>query len=141
MIECHLLDSWTAAPYRESPEFRWAIILGGFGAPLFLFLAGAAVALAAGSRFRRGGDARAAAGSVVRRGLEIFALAFLFRLQAVVVSWGAWGTLLKVRHPERHGVVDRGDGADLARCGFEPLAIRGVRGRGAPDDVSHAPRA
>lgn len=96
MIEAHLLDSWTAAPYRESREFTWAIILGGFGAPLFLFLAGVAVALAAGSRSRRLGDARAAARTIVRRGLQIFALAFLFRLQAVVLSWGAWATLLNV---------------------------------------------
>jgi hypothetical protein len=27
MIEAHLLDSWTAAPYRESREFMWAILM------------------------------------------------------------------------------------------------------------------
>ena len=49
MIEAHLLDSWTRFPDRQTKEFAQAMILGGFGAPLFLFLAGVAVPLAAGS--------------------------------------------------------------------------------------------
>lgn len=96
MIEAHLLDSWTRSPDRESDAFHWSMTLGGFGAPLFLFLAGVSVALSAAAKFQRLGDARAASNAVVRRGLEIFALAFLFRLQACVLSWGAWWTLLKV---------------------------------------------
>ena len=38
---------------RHSWQFMWAMILGGFGAPLFLFLAGVSVALSAGSKARR----------------------------------------------------------------------------------------
>ena len=38
----------------------------------------------------------AASRAVMRRGLEIFGLAFLFRLQACILSWGPWRTLLKV---------------------------------------------
>ncbi len=72
------------------------MILGGFGAPLFLFLAGVSVALSAGSKLRRGLDPKAASGAVVKRGLQIFGLAFLFRVQAMVVSWGPWRSLLKV---------------------------------------------
>jgi uncharacterized membrane protein len=96
MIEAHVVDSWTAAPYREAPAFGWSMILGGFGAPLFLFLAGAAVALSASAKARRSGSDWLAARAVMRRGLEIFALAFLFRLQAMILSWGSWGSLLKV---------------------------------------------
>ena len=96
MIEAHLIDSWTRSPDRESSEFGWAMILGGFGAPLFLFLAGVAVALSAGSKFRRTTDVRGASSAVVRRGLEIFGLAFLFRLQALAFGWGHPRTLLKV---------------------------------------------
>ena len=33
---------------------------------------------------------------MVKRGLQIFGLAFLFRVQAMVVSWGPWRSLLKV---------------------------------------------
>ncbi len=68
--------------------FRDATVLGGFAAPLFLWLAGLAVVLAAAAAVRRGGSRREAAEAVCRRGLEIFILAFLFRLQAFLVSPG-----------------------------------------------------
>ena len=96
MIEAHLLDSWTRAADRDSPEFRGAMLVGGFGAPMFLFLAGVAVALSAGAKARSTGDPLRAARMVARRGLEIFALAFLFRFQAWVLGWGPAWTLLKV---------------------------------------------
>lgn len=109
MIEAHIIDSWTRLDERSTPQFGASTILGGFGAPLFLFLAGVAVALSAGSKFRRvdaGASDRSpgalsarsmqASRLVARRGLQIFLLAFLFRLQAVVVSWGSWISLLKV---------------------------------------------
>src|SRR5688572_6599377 len=96
MIEAHLLDSWTGTPDRESAAFSAAVILGGMGAPLFLFLAGLSVSLSAGSKARKSGDTRAAATVVVRRGLEIFGLAFLFRFQAWILGWGHPRTLLRV---------------------------------------------
>jgi uncharacterized membrane protein len=96
MIEAHLLDSWTRFPDRQTQEFAWAMIAGGLGAPLFLFLAGVAVPLSAGSKFRRSGDVRSASLTVVRRGLEIFGLAFLFRIQAWVLGWSSPRALLKV---------------------------------------------
>jgi uncharacterized membrane protein len=89
MIEAHTLDSWTRASDRTSTVFRDAMVLAGFAAPLFLWLAGVALVLAAESAVRRGQPRRAAAESVCRRGLEIFILAFLFRLQAFVLSPGA----------------------------------------------------
>ncbi|MEP6914421.1 MAG: heparan-alpha-glucosaminide N-acetyltransferase domain-containing protein [Acidobacteriota bacterium] len=96
MIEAHVLDSWTRVADRGSWQFAWAMIAGGFGAPLFLFLAGVSVALSAGSKARRSGDAKAAAATVMRRGLWVFGLAFLFRVQAWVLGWSAPGKLLKV---------------------------------------------
>ena len=96
MIEAHLLDSWTRVPDRQTREFAYAMIVGGFGAPLFLFLAGVAVALSAGAKLRRSGDAAAAARAVARRGAEIFALALLFRVQAWILGWGDPRGLLKV---------------------------------------------
>lgn len=89
MIEAHVIDAWTRAGDRSGHGFRNAIILGGFGAPLFLFLAGIAIVLAAESKRRRLGTDSAAAAAVRRRGLEIFGLAFLFRLQAYVLGGGA----------------------------------------------------
>ena len=89
MIEAHTVDAWTQVADRSTLAFGRAFIVGGMGAPLFLFLAGVAVALAAESRVRRSGDARAAARSVRRRGWEIFGLAFLFRLQSYLLNPGA----------------------------------------------------
>src|SRR3954447_3617148 len=96
MIEAHVIDSWTRAADRRSRAFGESLILGGFGAPLFLFLAGVAVAMSAGSKARRSGDARAASRAVQKRGVQIFLLAFVFRLQSLVLSQGELWTMLKV---------------------------------------------
>jgi uncharacterized membrane protein len=96
MIEAHLLDSWTRFPDRQTRQFAYAMILGGFGAPLFLFLAGVAIPLSAGAKFRKTGDVQSSSRAVVRRGLEIFGLAFLFRLQAWILGWSSPSTLLRV---------------------------------------------
>ncbi|HEX6976405.1 MAG TPA: heparan-alpha-glucosaminide N-acetyltransferase domain-containing protein, partial [Vicinamibacterales bacterium] len=96
MIEAHVIDSWTRAADRQSWQYGWSTILGGFGAPLFLFLAGVSVALSASSKARRLGDPALASRAVVRRGLEIFLLAFVFRVQAWVLGLGAPIGLLKV---------------------------------------------
>lgn len=97
MVEAHLFDSWTSALDRSDRTYRWAIIIGGYSAPLFLFLAGIAVALAAGARLRKGSTADEAAAKARRRAWQVLGLAFLFRLQALVISGGAFPqTLLKV---------------------------------------------
>ena len=89
MIEAHTVDSWTRASSRASSAFGYATMLAGFAAPLFLWLAGVSIPLAAWAGLRRGLTRRAAAERVVKRGLEIFILAFLFRLQAFILSPGA----------------------------------------------------
>jgi uncharacterized membrane protein len=97
MIAAHLFDSWTGIPSRDTGAYRVTMIVGGMGTVLFLLLAGVSVGLSAGSKWRRSGDPHFAAMAVARRGLEIFALAFLFRLQAWLLgwSWNPWD-LLKV---------------------------------------------
>ena len=97
MIEGHTIDSWTRESDRPSAVFQYAMLLGGMGAPLFLFLAGVAVALAATARGRRWGDRARGAASVQRRGWQVFGFAFLFRLQSFVLSPGtSLVSLLKV---------------------------------------------
>ena len=96
MIQAHLLDSWTRVDARGSWQFVWAMIVAGFGAPLFLFLAGVSVVLSASSKWRRSGDTQAAAAAVMKRGAWIFFLAFVFRLQAWILGWGNPRSLLKV---------------------------------------------
>jgi uncharacterized membrane protein len=89
MIEAHTLDAWTRPSSRHSAVFAYATMAAGFAAPLFLWLAGLAVPLAGASALRRGSSRRTAAEGLCKRGLEIFVLAFLFRLQAFTLSPGA----------------------------------------------------
>ncbi len=96
MIEAHVLDAWTSAADRGRGGYRWAIVLGGLGAPLFLFLAGVTLTLAAGARERKGLDLSAVAALARRRGWQVFGLAFLFRLQSWLISRGTPVALLKV---------------------------------------------
>ena len=94
MIEAHTLDAWTRHADRATIAFRNATILGGCAAPLFLWLAGVALVLSASSITRRQGSRAAAVDAVCRRGLEVFILAFLFRLQAFIVSPGGHALML-----------------------------------------------
>jgi uncharacterized membrane protein len=96
MIEAHTLDSWTRLADRDRPSYRWAIVVGGFGAPIFLFLAGMALVLGANARRRRGITEREASRRAERRGWQVFGLAFLFRLQSLVISGGGMQAFLKV---------------------------------------------
>ena len=89
MIEAHTADAWTRLADKHSFWYGVAGILGGFAAPLFLWLAGVGVALSATSTAARRQSTWAAVDAVCRRGLEIFILAFLFRLQAFIVSPGS----------------------------------------------------
>jgi uncharacterized membrane protein len=74
---------------RRTVGFRDATVLGGFAAPLFLWLAGLAVVLAATRTAERTGSRSAAVEMTARRGLEIFILGFLFRLQGFVITPGS----------------------------------------------------
>jgi uncharacterized membrane protein len=88
MIEAHTTDAWTRAIAKKTQLYRDANIVGGFAAPLFLWLAGLAVVLSATRTAERTGSRLPAAEAIVRRGLEIFILAFLFRIQGFIVSPG-----------------------------------------------------
>ena len=88
MIEAHTFDAWTRPAVRATAAFRNATILGGFAAPLFLWLAGVGVVMSATNAARRSGHRAAGVNAACRRGLEIFILAFLFRLQGLIVSPG-----------------------------------------------------
>jgi len=97
MIEAHVLDAWTRPADRQGLPFGLSAILAGFAAPMFLFLAGVSVALAASSGERKTGRMTTAAARVRRRGWEILGLAYLFRFQAYILNPKAMlGGVLKV---------------------------------------------
>lgn len=97
MFAAHATDAWTRDADRTGAAFYWRDIISGFGAPLFLLLAGVAVAYSAAAKTRRGAADAAAAKQVANRGWQIFGIAFLFRLQMYVTSlFYRWRSLLKV---------------------------------------------
>lgn len=88
MIHAHVLDAWTLASERARPAFAILNFIGGLAAPLFLWLAGLAMVLSAERALLTTGSRVDTGVRLFRRGAEVFALAFLFRLQAFVVSPG-----------------------------------------------------
>lgn len=95
MVEAHTIDSWTRAADRGGTWFARGLILGGFAAPLFLFLAGVSVVLSASAKARKT-DVRTGSRLVQRRGWQVLLFAWLFRLQAMILSRGSLRGLLKV---------------------------------------------
>ncbi|HEX5071363.1 MAG TPA: heparan-alpha-glucosaminide N-acetyltransferase domain-containing protein [Vicinamibacterales bacterium] len=89
MIEWHVLDAWTSVPARASALWPVAGWIGGWAAPLFLFLAGVAVPFAIAGHAARGATPGQAAWRVERRGWQVFWFAHLFRLQSFVYSLSA----------------------------------------------------
>lgn len=89
MIGAHSIDAWTISAERTSTRYWYVMLVSGMAAPLFLFLAGVSVSLASGKDIRRGVAPDVAAARMVRRGLFIWGLALLFRVQSYVVSPGA----------------------------------------------------
>ncbi|MEK6607786.1 MAG: heparan-alpha-glucosaminide N-acetyltransferase domain-containing protein [Myxococcota bacterium] len=90
MVEIHTYDAWLAdaarAPVR--PAWWWAMHLGGFAAPLFLFLAGLMV-----------GFRPSAPRAVALRGLQVIGYGYLFRLVLIACEgFKPWSlpTLYKV---------------------------------------------
>ena len=96
MVLAHVVDSWTRDADRDRAVYYWAAFLGGLAAPAFLFMAGLGTALSGASKEARGVAHRAATRALVSRGLVIFGLAFVFRLQALVLGLGHPADLLRV---------------------------------------------
>ena len=95
MVGAHVSDAWTRQEDRGRMLYMYVVFIAGLAAPLFLFLAGLTLSMAASARASKVGHAAAA--SLARwRGLQIFALAFLFRLQSQLLGWGALINFLKV---------------------------------------------
>jgi len=88
MIQAHVLDRWTPLATHASLLYRRLDIINGFAAPLFLWLAGVSLAFAGESALRRTASRRTAWRLLVCRGLEVFILAFLFRLQSYLFNPG-----------------------------------------------------
>jgi uncharacterized membrane protein len=98
MFQSHCYDAWLGGAARETEFFHWTRFSGIVPAPVFLFLAGIAVALVSSRMAERGDPPNKIASRTVLRGAQILGLGLLFRLQEFVLGLpGApWTDLLRV---------------------------------------------
>lgn len=124
MFQTHTYDSWLGDAWRHDDRLMYSQILGTFPAPLFLFLAGFAVALGIDRQESKGAAPRDVAWTFVKRGAEVFGIAMAFRAQQWIMGWGwsPWTDLLRVDVLNMIGV-------SLALAAIVPLAARGLRTR------------
>src|SRR5438876_7673882 len=98
MFQTHCYDAWLGGAARQSTFFMWSQLGGTFPAPLFLFLAGVSFAIVTGKLLQKGLSAGQIAKTTIRRGAEILALGFLFRIQefAISLGWAPWSDLFRM---------------------------------------------
>jgi hypothetical protein len=114
MIEAHTMDAWTRPADKSSIVYSVTRDLGGFAAPLFLWLAGVGVALAASRTAERTGSRATAVEDDVPRAASRFSCcvsvppAGVHRQPAEHAAQA-----VSRRHPECHGAGDGRRGAGL----------------------------
>ncbi|HEX3104808.1 MAG TPA: heparan-alpha-glucosaminide N-acetyltransferase domain-containing protein [Terriglobales bacterium] len=98
MFQTHCYDAWLGGQARDSKVFTWSQLGGTFPAPLFLFLAGISFAIVIEKLRQKNLTANQIAEKTIKRGAEILALGFLFRLQeyAIALGWAPWTDLFRV---------------------------------------------
>jgi uncharacterized membrane protein len=89
MIEVHVLDAWLAPGQGRSWPYAVLLMIGGFAAPGFLYMAGLSQALADAAQERRGLEPSARRRQALRRALWLLGVAYGFRLAEYVLG-GAW---------------------------------------------------
>src|SRR5689334_5536982 len=80
MFQTHAFDSWTADSDRANAFWWTSRHLGGFPSRLFLLLAGVSLMLRFDSDRRKGKAVGESRRGAARRGLEVIALGYLFRV-------------------------------------------------------------
>lgn len=87
MVETHVLNTFLAAPSRETTWFTWLTYFDGLIAPAFLFIAG----YAQGLGMRQSGEAPRPWRKKARRLAEILLLGFALHLPVPQMLAGRWG--------------------------------------------------
>lgn len=98
MLQGHVFEAWVRPEHRSSTWFWLSQVLGGFPAPIFLFLAGVSLALVLDRMRAKGASSGELAAKVVRRGCWILLLAYAFRLEQFLVWYphSRWRDLFMV---------------------------------------------
>ncbi len=102
MVEVHVLDAWLAPGQgRGTLSHSVLLMIGGFAAPGFLYMAGLSQALGDAAQERKGVPAAARRVQALRRAAWVIGVAYAFRLAEYVLggAWlrpGGWTDVLKV---------------------------------------------
>jgi len=96
MIQTHLYDAWVNSPSKLTSAYQWTRFVGGIPSRLFLMLVGVSIALRFEAQLAKGvTDRKALVRPVMKRGLQVLGLAYLFRLQEYILGHmgAAWRDL------------------------------------------------
>jgi uncharacterized membrane protein len=98
MFQTHCYDSWLGGTAREGQFIKLSQLGGTLPAPLFLFLAGVSCALVTDKLRQKGVGADEIARQTILRGVQVFLLALLFRVQEFLLGLphAPWTDLLRV---------------------------------------------
>jgi uncharacterized membrane protein len=98
MIMAHGMDAWLLPAAKTGAIYAVIRVGSGIPARLFLFLVGVSAAIQFESGLAKGQDGGTMRGRLAKRGLQVLALAYLFRLQEWLLShyYGGWEALVKV---------------------------------------------
>jgi uncharacterized membrane protein len=98
MFQTHGYDSWLGGEAREGQFLKLSRLAGTLPAPLFLFLAGVSCALVTDKLRRKEIGADEIARTTILRGVEVFLLGLLFRVQEFLLGLphAPWTDLLRV---------------------------------------------
>ena len=98
MLQGHAFDAWLAPQYRGGEWFWLSQFMGGFPAPIFLFLVGVSLALVLDRMRQKGASTWAMVQRVVKRGSWILLLAYAYRLEQYLVWYPAarWSDFFRI---------------------------------------------
>jgi len=98
MILAHGMDAWLLPAAKTGALYAIIRIASGIPARLFLLLVGVSAAIQFESGLAKGADSGSMRGKLLKRGLQILALAYLFRLQEWLLShfYGGWEALFRI---------------------------------------------
>src|SRR5689334_8102068 len=98
MIQVHVLDSFLREDLRTSTVYQFSQFVGGWAAPLFLFMAGMSLTLVFDRLRQKGASPSELMKKALTRGGWILGLAFAFRFEQFLVwyPYAPWSDVLKV---------------------------------------------
>lgn len=122
MIQGHAYDGWVEPEHKASAAYLFTRLLGSLPLPAFLVLAGAAVVLRVDAARRKGEQASAVRGAVLRRALGVLAMGYASSFAYALMDGHSGITTLL-----------RADVLHVIGLSIAALVLLGVRGRAAPE--------